>query len=265
MEDMVWSYSRINSFETCPYGWYLRYIKHLKEQPQFYASYGTFIHKLIEEYYRNTITKEEMPIKFLFGFKQEVLGDRPSDAIVESYIRHGLEYLESFQPFPYKMVDVEMKVEFDIDGIPMVGFIDYLGEEDGEFIVVDNKSRDLKPRSKRATPTENDKLIDKMLRQLYLYSTGIKEKYGKFPVKLCFNCFKANTFIEEPFKMEAYEEAVNWAKTHTEEIMNVNDFPPHVDYFTCKFLCGYANECCYFDGGRYMWKQRGKKKGGKSK
>lgn len=259
---MVWSYSRISGFEICPYSWFLRYIKHLEKEPKFYSSYGSFIHKLIEDYYRGHITKEEMPIKFLFGFKQEVLGDRPSDTIVESYIRRGLEYLESFQPFPFNMVDVEKKVEFEIDGIPMVGYIDFLGEQDGEFYIVDNKSRDLKPRSKRTNPTENDKLIDKMLRQLYLYSTGVKNEYGKFPKELCFNCYKAKTFIREPFKIEAYNEAVDWAKKHVNEIMNAHDFPAHVDYFTCKFLCDFTNECCYYDGGKFMWKNKKKKKGG---
>lgn len=50
----------------------------------------------------------------------------------------------------YSMVDVEKRVDFDIDGIRFVGYIDYLGiDDDGEFHIIDNKSRDLKPRSGR--------------------------------------------------------------------------------------------------------------------
>ena len=74
IEDMTWSYSRIKCFEDCPYRFYLKYISRCKEIPQFYASYGSFMHKLIEEFYKGIITKEEMLTKFLFGFQENVIG-----------------------------------------------------------------------------------------------------------------------------------------------------------------------------------------------
>lgn len=197
-----------------------------------------------------------MVTKFLFGFSDQVKGERPSASIVESYINKGVEYFENFQEFPFNMVDVEKSVEFEVAGIPMVGIIDFLGELDGEYYIVDNKSRDLKPRSKRANPTENDKLIDKMLRQLYLYSTGVLNEYGKFPKELCFNCFKSNTFIREPFKIEAYNEAVEWARENVDEIADTHLFRPNIDFFTCKYLCDFPHDCCYWDGGKFMWKNK---------
>lgn len=228
----------------------------MKETPQFFSSYGSFVHKLLEQFYNGELTKEQLPAKFLFDFKKEVQGERPKESIVEKYIQRGLEYFNTFTPLPYKIIAVEKKVEFEIDGISFVGYIDYLGEEDNELVVVDNKSRDLKPRSRRKEPTENDLLIDKMLRQLYLYSKGVQQEYGRFPKKLCFNCFKAGTFIEEPFNMAAYNEAINWAKTHIEEIANTTDFPPNIDFFNCKHLCGFGQECCYWDNGKYLWKNK---------
>lgn len=256
MEDMTWSYSRVASFDSCPYAWFLGYIKHVEEEPQFYSSYGSFVHKLLEQYYNGELTKDQLAPTFLFGFKQEVKGDRPSEAIVEKYIKRGLEYFDKFVPFPYNMVAVEKEVKFEIDGLSFIGYIDFLGEKDGEFVIIDHKSRDLKPRSKRSKPTENDKLIDKMLRQLYLYSTSVKNEYGKFPVKLCFNCYKAGTFIEEPFNMDAYNEAVEWAKRHIELIKDTEKFPPNIDFFNCKYLCGYGKECCYWENGKYLWKHK---------
>ena len=223
IDDMVWSYSRIGSFETCPYKFFLKYISRCKETPQFYAEYGSFMHRIIEKYYRGELSKEQMQTEFLTKFSAEVKGARPNRDIVSKYMKKGSEYLGSFEPFPYEMVDVEMKVEFDVGGNKFIGFIDFLGkDENGEFVVVDNKSRDLKPRSGRKKPTVKDGELDEMLRQLYLYSAAVKEKYGKFPVKLCFNCFKAGTFIEEPFREEAYEEAVEWACKAIENIKNTD-------------------------------------------
>lgn len=250
IEDMTWSFSRIECFNDCPYRWFLRYIKKYPETPQFYSSYGSFMHKLIEQYYKGEITKDEMQIKYLFDFHKEVQGTRPQEGTVKKYIDAGLEYLKAFEPFPFNMIAVEKKVEFEIDGIPFVGYIDYLGEKDGEYYIVDNKSRDLKPRSGRTNPTVKDKELDDMLRQLYLYAAAIKQEYGKFPKALCFNCFKAGTFIVEEFNEDAYNEAITWVKKCVEDIKDADDFYPNREFFGCYYICGVSDECCY-------WQKRG--------
>lgn len=43
IEDMVWSYSRIESFNDCPYRFFLKYISKCKETDKFYASYSTTV------------------------------------------------------------------------------------------------------------------------------------------------------------------------------------------------------------------------------
>lgn len=245
IDDMVWSFSRLDSYGDCPYRWFLRYIKRHKETDKFYASYGSFMHKILERYYSGELTKDGMLSEFLLKFSDEVKGIRPKETTVQKYIEQGSEYLRNFQPLPFKMISVENKVEFDIDGIPFVGFIDFLGEEDGEYIIVDNKSRDLKPRSKRAKPTVKDRELDEMLKQLYIYSAAVYQKYGKYPKELCFNCFRTGTLIREPFNIEAYNSAIQWAKDRIEEISNDADFLPNQDFFACRYICGVSDDCIY--------------------
>ena len=204
IDEMVWSYSRIETFGDCPYKWFLKYVKHYKESDMFYASYGLFMHKLIEGFYRGTLSKEDMLDRFLADFSKEVRGERPRDSIVRKYIQCGAAYLRHFEPLRFHTVDIEKEIHFDIDGIPFIGFVDYIGKENGEYVIVDHKSRDLKPRSTRKQPTVKDKELDFMLRQLYIYAAAIKKEYGKFPKLLCFNCFKSNVLIEEPFDEAAY-------------------------------------------------------------
>ena len=242
---MTWSYSRISCYDQCGYKWFCKYIRGEKEEPRFYTSYGRFIHKLIEEYYRGELDSSGMKLKFLTNFSKEVLGPRPSEKIVSSYIKKGIDYLESFQPFPYNMIDVEMEVRYEINSIPFIGYIDYLGEKDGDLYIVDNKSRDLKPRSDRKKPTKKDEELDEMLIQLYLYAAAIKQIYGKFPKCLCFNCFKNGVFIEEPFVEAKYEEAIQWATNTINQIKEDEDFSPNVEFFGCIHLCGYTNDCEY--------------------
>ncbi len=211
----------------------------------FYASYGSFMHKLLEGFYKGKLSREEMCTKFLFDFQKEVLGERPPGNIPQKYVRLGTQYLRNFKPFPYTPIAIEKKMTFEIEGHRFVGYIDYLGEKDGKLVIVDNKSRDLKPRSKRPKPTQKDIELDEMLRQLYIYSAAVKQKYGKFPELLCFNCFKANTFIEEKFDKAKYDEAINWAVENIEKILDAEDFPPYIEYFQCKYICGVREDCEY--------------------
>lgn len=248
IEGMKWSYSRAHGFSQCKYAWFLKYIHKSEMQERFYTSYGKFMHKLIEWYHCGLFTASELLNIFINDFSSSVEGDRPTDGIVKKYVKAGIEYFKTLKPYPFKVIAVEDKIDFMIDGIPMTAIVDVIGEgEDGEFIIVDNKSRDLKPRSNRKSPTVNDKTLDEMLRQLYIYAAAVKHKYGKCPKLLCFNCFKSRTFIKEPFREEKYKETISWLKDQIEEIKNEEDFLPSPEYFFCKFLCDVSQDCIYKD------------------
>lgn len=246
IEDMTWSYSRIESFLDCPYKFFLKYISRCGNTDKFYASYGSFVHKLIERFYRGKLSKDDMPAEFLTGFADNVKGIRPQESTVHKYIHCGTEYFKCFEPFPYHMIGVERRVSFEIDQLPFVGCIDYLGQDsDGNLVIIDNKSRDLKQRSKRAKPTLKDKELDSMLRQLYLYSASVMQEFGKFPKFLCFNCFRTGTFIQEPFLASAYEETIAWAKRQIQDIKTTDDFYPNREFFYCCYICNVSNDCLY--------------------
>lgn len=247
MEEMIWSYSRVKCFHDCPYRFFLKYIKECSETPQFYSSYGSFMHKLIEEFYRGEISKENLTTKFLADFRSEVKGQRPAESTVLKYINLGCEYLDNFSPFPFNMIDVEKKIYFQIGDVNLVGIIDYIGERNGDLCIVDNKSRDLRPRSQKKQPTDKDNELDNMLKQLYVYAAAVKKEYGSFPKYLCFNCFKSGVFIEEPFDMAAYESTIEWLMKSIEEIKDADDFCPSMDYFGCTYICGVHDDCCYYE------------------
>ena len=244
IQDFTWSYSRIESFYSCRWQFFLKYIRGIKEDDTFFATYGSFMHQLIEQFYKGEITKDEMVGEYLSHYKEVVRGPRPSNVSGSQYIEKGINYLKSFSPFPYNMVAVEKKLNFLVDGIPFTGIIDFLGEKDGELYIVDNKSRDLKPRSNRAKPTKKDLELDEMLRQLYIYAVAVKSEYGKYPVALCFNCFKNQEFIVEPFDSKKCDEAIEWVVNSVKEIEdNMMWQIDESDYFKCNYLCGLHDKC----------------------
>ena len=250
IDDMVWSYSRVEIFEDCPYRWFLTYIHSpkLEKERKFYAEYGLFMHEILEMFYRGDIDKHQALIKYFTEYKERTdVGGRPNEKTLYKYFQVGKEYIQGLEMLPFEMVDVEKRINFDINGIKFVGVIDYLGKtEDGEFVIVDNKSRDLKPRSKRKTPTAKDKELDIMLRQLYIYAHAVKQVYGVFPKYLCFNCFKNGNFIKEEFDEEAYKEVIDWITCTLKDISEVDDFYPNREFFQCYYLCG-MNEHCEYD------------------
>ncbi len=243
----MWSYSRLKSFDMCPYGWYLKYICKLAGKGMFFASYGSFMHKLMEKYYNGEQTPKQLCDSYLIGFKNNVTGNAPDKKIFENYFKSGLQYLRKFQPLPYNKVGIEKRVKFNLEGISFIGYIDFLGEKDGELVIVNHKSRALKPKSNRSKPTKADEELDRYLTQLYLYSAAIEKEYGKLPRLLCFNCFRTPLLIEEQFSEQAYEKSKMWAVSKIKEISSETKFRPDIEYFKCTHLCEMQDYCEYYE------------------
>lgn len=245
VNNMRFSYSRVSCFNDCRYQWFLKYIDESEDKELFYASYGKLVHSILERFYTGKLQRDELTATFLREFSA-VAQPYPSDKIAASYVEKGINYFNNFEPVDGKILGVEKKVEFNIGGYDMIGFIDLLYEKDGEIYVLDNKSRELKPRSKKNNLVK-DKELDDMLKQLYVYSAAVYDEYGKFPKYLCFNCFKNGVFIQEEFNEDAYNKALRWVVDTIGKIRDAEDFYPAIDYFKCRYLCGVHDECCYYN------------------
>lgn len=250
IEQFTWSYSRIGSFEMCPYKFFLTYIRKTPGERQFFSDYGSFMHKIIERYLKGELSRRQLAGYYLKNFRQNVIGRAPSKEIFGRYFNDGLQYFRTID-FPFlSPLGVEKKVEFFIDKSPFVGVIDCVAEDDDGLVILDNKSRTLKQRSVRKKPTKSDEELDHYLRQLYLYSIPAKELYGEYPSKLVFNCFRSRELIVEPFHETAMQEAVDWAKKSIQNIQNNENWEPSLNYFVCKNLCDRNRECEYYQMNR---------------
>lgn len=137
-------------------------------------------------------------------------------------------------------------MEFKIGDKPFTGIIDCVAKDEDGIILVDNKSRALKERSKRKKPTKSDAELDEYLRQLYLYSIPIKDTFHCYPARLEFNCYRTGQLISEPFREEELERAKQWAADSIEAITNNEDWSPKLDFWKCRYLCDFCDECEYF-------------------
>ena len=248
IRDMTWSYSRLTTFENCPYEWLQHYILSLYEEPNFYAQYGILMHDIFKKFYSAELTKDELIPCFFSHFLQEVTVPPPSAKVRTEYFTQGRQYLKTLQPLGREVVEVENKAEFVFASHQFVGFLDLFScDASGRLYLTDHKSRVLKPRSARKKPTLSDRELDKYFRQLYVYSAAVKQKYGAYPDYLEFHCFRSGLWITEPFDYERYVEVEAWAEKLIEDICTSDAWPANVDYWYCKKLCGFSYDCEYLD------------------
>jgi len=245
IRDMTWSYSRVKTFETCPYKFYLRYILQRKPSAQFFSDFGGFVHELLEGYYKGEIRRENLPSEYLLSFSDRVKGRAMSQKVFQNYFHDGLSYLREFVPYEGGIVKAEGKVNGEIDGLKFTGIVDLTIDDGEDLEIVDHKSRALKPRSKRAKPTKTDEEIDEMLIQLYLYVPLVEKMYWRKPKWLCLNCFRNRVQIKEPFDEAKFERAKAWLRENVDRIASEEDFDPDPEYFKCHNLCEMAGHCEY--------------------
>lgn len=137
------------------------------------------------------------------------------------------------------------RVDFFIGDKPFTGIIDCVAKDGDSIIILDNKSRALKPRSGRKKPTKSDLELDEYLRQLYLYSIPIQTEFQQYPERLEFNCFRMQQIISEPFREDALEHAKLWALQTIDTITQNEDWSPKMEYWKCKYLCDHSHQCEY--------------------
>jgi len=246
---MTWSYSRITTFENCPYKFFLTYIKPHEQAPMFFSDYGSFLHEVIEKFCSGQLTRQQLPAYYLQHFLSRVQGKAPDAKIFQNYFRQGFAYLQNIRLPDGDVVAVEHRADFSVGGFSCTGVIDLLLRDSttGEIILCDHKARALKQRSTRTRPTKTDQELDRYLRQLYLYSVPCEQLTGKPPDQLILNCYRSNELICEPFSPKTRQSVLAWAAATIRQIIEAKDFPPCLDFYHCKYLCGVHHHCEYYE------------------
>lgn len=244
---MTFSYSRLTAFDSCRYKWLMKYIFGIaKVDDGFFSSYGTFMHDILAKFYRGEGDADALVSYYLENYFAQVTGKPQKNSTAINYFNAGLDAIANLQSTDKEVLGVEKEVHWILGGRKYIGYIDLVLRDDDGIIILDHKSRDLKPRTTRKKPTKGDEELDNYLRQLYLYAIPIQEQYGVFPTSLQFNCYRTQALIKEPFDMEVFEATKKWAIAKANEIECNSDWSPTMDYFGCKYLCDTKHECEYY-------------------
>lgn len=242
IDNFVWSFSRLNSYHTCPYQFYLQYINSTEGEGNFFSEFGSHAHNILEKYAKNEVEIYELPHLFENQYNETITHSAPPNKFCNlnnTYFNSGKEYFENFEGFGDKKIfAVEKNFEFKIDDISLTGFVDLILEDkNGDLHIVDHKSSD--PKSAKS------KKAQEYWKQMSLYSIGMKEEYGVYPKQLHINAFRKQQWFTKDFDTKAVEGVKTWVKDTVEQISKEDKWLPKSDGFFCNFLCNFRNICGY--------------------
>ncbi len=250
IDNMLWSFSRLNSFYNCPHEWKCKYIDCEWGDQGFFGEYGSCCHKVLEQYVKGEISLFEISQIYEEEFANTVVHDAPPNKYVDikqSYFDKGLDYFDNIDLDldKYEILGVEKEVRFKIAGKDFIGYIDLLlkGKDTGKIIILDHKSASIKILKNGKVSKSDQEHVRGFIRQLCLYAIPTIKEYGRVD-ELWWNLFKERKWLKIPFSKADYDEAVKWAEDTIALIENERKFPCNPDYYYCWYLCSQRNNAC---------------------
>ena len=185
---VVYSYSRLETFEKCNLKFKFRYIdKIIPEVPKnIEAHLGTIVHETLEWLYTKAIEGIAPSLDdVIIHYSERWVEEYASETLIvnkfmteKDYFNKGVNFLIDYyfkhQPFKDNTIAIEKKIEVILDELgekKLVGFIDRLvhNVERNELEIHDYKTANTLPTIEELEQN----------RQLALYSLAIKEEFGK--------------------------------------------------------------------------------------
>lgn len=252
LDDMTWSFSRVNSANQCAYAWYLQYIAEYEPKPNAYAQYGTVCHETLEKFLKGELDIFNATQYYQERYPEVVTCEFPPNKYVdlgEKTYALGEEYFSNldFDFDKYEILGVERELKFNVGKYPFHGFADVIlkDKETGDIIIADHKTSSFKYLKNGDVSSKDREHFEQFKKQLYLYSIPLIEEYGKVDY-LCWNMIRDKKIIKIPWNKKEYKETIEWCIQSIKKLENeVLWLPDTSKSFWCGQICSMGNVCTY--------------------
>jgi len=248
---VVYSYSRLETFEKCKLKFKYRYIDEIiPEIPKsIEAHLGPVVHETLEWFYNKVMEKIIPSIdEVIIHYSEKWAEESANEMLIvtklmkeKDYFNKGVRFIIDYyfkhQPFDDNTIATEKQVNINLDETgekKLVGFIDRLVHniEKNEIEIHDYKTANFLPSKEDLGRN----------RQLALYSIGIKEEFGKDKdVKLIWHYLAHNEKIIIKKTNNDLEELKKEVTDLINKIESTKEFLPNKSRL-CDW-CEYKNMC----------------------
>lgn len=190
----IWSFSRINAYETSKYEYALRYLMHEPEDRQdcAYTTLGSLCHDTLDDFYEGKISYDDMAEQFTDGWITAIdiaglkldRNDEEHDAKLKEKYKFDIQhFFKNHVTYDYKLL-IEKPVITKVGSSVFVGYCDAIYKDDeGYYYVVDFKTSSASGFSGNSLEKKSMQLI---LYSMALIQSGVDIEH----IRPCFNMLK---------------------------------------------------------------------------
>lgn len=253
---VIYSHSRLSTFEQCPFKFKLRYIDQIvpEVETSIEAHLGSAVHSTLEWIYTEKMQGKIHSIEEMIRYYSDVWEKTYADGTLivkkqfstKDYFNKGVKFLIDYymkhHPFDDGTIEIEKRIVVDLNGdgkYKIQGYIDRLvyNKETGEYEIHDYKTAN-------SLPTEDKIKTD---RQLALYSIGVKEYFNHDKgVLLTWHYLAHNTKICSRRTEQEIQQLKKDIMNLIDKIESTNEFPPRKSVL-CGW-CEFKSMCPRFGG-----------------
>lgn len=268
LDNMTFSFSNIQAFDTCPRMWQLKYLDCRIGESNIYAKFGTCCHHVIQDYVDGKVPKDDLRKRYDEEFAKCV-DDCPPDFMNDKtykFYENGVTYFEYeadtsvvdrviklYQP-KYNRYEVFTEYYFEYimpsNGRKFCGYIDLLiafYDENGKVVdvlVVDHKSGKISINKSGGISQANLEKYEQYKRQLHLYADFVKYEFGLYPRTMMLNFINDRRLLGIAFSEDDHDDVLLWINNTIESMYETESFEMTGPYFFCKKICEYRDGNC---------------------
>jgi hypothetical protein len=252
LDQMKYSFSSVNTYDTCHYSFEQNYILIEDRINNFFGNYGSYVHSILESYFRSKIESWDMAIYFQDHYNENIKCSCPvfPAGMAINYYNQGMSYFENFEfdKEKYDIIYIEERIETRYKDINVVVVPDLVlrDKETKEYILIDYKTKNLTKNGK----VDKKKMQD-VKKQVFLYSYFLWFTKGIEINKIQIWEIRNQQIIEFPYDQFYGFEALEWFETTIEKIKQETEWKANTSqkYF-CDEICSNRFSCPYINGNR---------------
>ena len=256
IDQIVFSYSSLNTYYTCPYSFKLNYIDKRDKLENFFGQYGSLIHDTIFQYFSDKLDVYELTGYFLENYDKVMTSPPPPypAGMEAKYKEGGIEFFNnfSFDKSKYDIKLMEEKIDVELEnGLKFVAKPDLVlfNKEMGTFALMDYKtSAPFRVDKRSGKEIVDKKKLEGYYTQMYLYTYSLRN-FLFTPIDHIVLWFtRPEKHLTVLWNEEHEKQAVAWLLETVEKIKADEEFIPcdvvKNNYF-CRNLCSVRESCEY--------------------